>query len=698
MINYDFLKSAKIIKISVISGSDNNQATIMNNFLNNLPFEYPVEIICILFLVFWFVPLISRKAKVPSIILLIISGIIIGPFGLNIINNDNSIKLLADIGIMFIMFLAGIELDAKQIQANKKNSIIFGGLTFIIPFAIGFGIFYFLLSYPILASILIALMFSTQTLVSYPIASRLGLSNNKSVISAVGGTIVTDTAVLFFIGIIIASHNGLLTSSYLLKFLLLIAGFVALVVFIFPIIIKRFFKRFEDGEYSHFSLLMALLFLAGSIAHFVQLEGIIGAFFAGIILNKYIPKNSALMSNLHFTGNAIFIPIFLIYVGMLIDYKSVINSSETILLSLAITVPAIIAKWLAAWVSGRIFKFNSDEIGLLFGLSVSHAAVVIATALIGYNIGIISIAFLNATVILILLSCIVSSYATESYGKRIVISDKSLAIADDYETSDRVIVPYANPNTVDTLLDIAVATVYPNPNSIIYPLTVVQENDKQYRNTISINKKRIAEIAQKLYSQDVNFNPISRIDMNPVIGINRAVKEMTATVLVVGWTGKMLRKSDTLGKNIEVILANTDCQTMICNTKEPLNLFNEIIVVVPDYAQYEKGFRKWMYSVDTISRNIAANVTFICNELTSETLKHFSSEWKINMNVSYLLKKSYSEVAEHFEKINKNTLVLFVYARDNSISDDKQVDNFVRTLRHYEQKINFIIIVPEQYS
>jgi len=662
-------------------------------------FELPIEIICVLFLVFWFVPLISRKIKVPSIILLIFSGIIIGPYSLHIINNDSSIKLLADIGIMFIMFLAGIELEVRQIQANKKNSIVFGILTFAIPFAIGFGIFYFLLSYSTISATLIALMFSTQTLVSYPLASRLGLSNNKSVISAVGGTIITDTAVLFSIGLIIASHNDVLNSSYFLKFLLLIAGFVALVVFIFPLIIKKFFRRFEDNEYTDFSLLMGLLFLAGSVAHFVQLEGIIGAFFAGIILNKYIPKNSALMSNLHFTGNAIFIPIFLVYVGMLIDYKSVINSSETIFISVVLAVSAITAKWLAAWVSGKIFKFTADEIGLLFGLSVSHAAVVIATALIGFNMGIISISFLNATVILILCSCVVSSYITEFYGRKVVIADKlTLSTVEEYEISDRVIVPYANPKTIEILLDIAVATVYPNTKSIIYPLTVVQENDKQYKNTISINKKRIAEIAEKLFAKEVNFNPISRIDMNPIIGINRAVKEMMATVLVVGWTGRNLRKSDVLGKNIEVILANTDIQTMVCNTKQPLNLFNEMFVIVPEFAQYEKGFRKWMYSIDTISRNIAADLKFICNAKTSEYLRHFSAEWKINQNASFLLKNTYSEVVQQLEKMSQNTLVIFIFARDNSVSDTKEIDNFVRALRHYEQDINFIIIVPEQYS
>ena len=666
--------------------------------LFNLPLDLPVAVIAVLFLIFYFVPLISNRIKIPSIILLIIIGIIVGPNGLNIINIDKSINMLSDLGIMFIMFLAGIELNANQIKSNKKNSIIFGILVFVFPFSIGFTLFHFILSYSFTTSILVALMFSTQTLVSFPTISHLGLGNNRSVITAIGGTIITDATVLFSMGLLIAAHNGILDSNYLFKFFGFILIFIVLVAVIFPFIVKSFFKRYEGNNYSQFSLIMALLFLSGAIAHLAGLESIIGAFFAGVMLNRYIPKNSALMQYLHFTGNAIFIPIFLFYVGMLIDYRLVIYSSETIIISIILTIASVIAKLVSAYISGKILHFTKDEIGLLFGLSASQAAVVIATALIGYNMGIIHIDLLNAAVVLILVSCITSSYVSEYYGKKIVITEQALK-EEQEEHYDKVIVPYANPNTVDKLLDIAVATVYPNPLSIIYPLTVVIESDEQYKQTITLNKNKINEIAQKLYSKEINFTPISRIDVNYVAGIDRAAKELLASMIVIGWTGK-LRKSEVLGKNIDAILARTDIQIMVCHILEPINIFNEIIVVVPEYAQYEKGFKKWMHSIDSISKNIGAKITFVCQNEIHLTLKQSSEEWKINTNANFVIKDSFIDIIEYLDKSSKNTLTFFVFARYKSVSEVENIINFMRDgeLSKQKENKNFVFLIPEQFS
>lgn len=488
------------------------------------------------------------------------------------------------------MFLAGLELNPNQIKSNKRNTVSFGAMVFIIPISLGFSIFHFILGYPVTTSLLISLMFSTQTLVAFPIVSRLGLTNKRSVITAVGGTIITDAAVLFSIGLIVTSAKYGLDWIYLIKFLSMLLGFVFVVVFVFPLIVKKFFnKYYEETEYSNFSLVIFLLFLAGTLAHFAGLEPIIGAFLVGIMLNKYIPNNSSLLSNLNFIGNGIFIPMFLFYVGMLIDYKSALIHKETLLLAAILTATALTGKLSVSFIAGKIFKFSNNEIGLLFGLSSAHAAVVIATALIGYNIGLISTYTLNATVILVLLSCISSSLVTEYFGKKVVIAEKNPNITTQ-DGNERIIVPYANPNTIDKLLGIATNIAYPDNNSIIYPLTVVQENDQQYKETISINRSKIMEMSNT-YSKDITIRPISRIDINPISGINRVVKELIATILIIGWTGR-IRKSDILGKNINSIISNNDIQTIICHIEKPLTSFKEIVIIVPRNAEFEKGFTK----------------------------------------------------------------------------------------------------------
>ena len=663
----------------------------------NLPFELPVEIICVIFLVFWIVPIIAKKIKVPSIILYIIFGIIVGPFGLNIIDNDERIKLLADIGIMFIMFFAGLELNPTQIKSNKKNSIVFGLIIFIIPISVGFTIFHFVLGYPVPTSALISLLFATQTLVSYPIISRLGLTGKRSIVTAVGGTIISNSFVLFSLGLLVTSSKGGINTAYLLQFFGLIFGFIAVVLFLFPFVIKKFFNRYEETIYSSFSLVIFFLFLAGSLAYLVGLEPVIGAFLTGMILTKYIPKNSSLLSNLQFTGNGIFIPIFLFYVGMLIDYQSVISDIHTLTIGLTLVAISLSVNFSTSFMTGKIFKFSNNEIGVVFGLISAHAAVVIATALIGFNIGLISVHILNATVLLILVSCISSTFVTEHFGKKLVLENPRIEI-DEYN-NERVIVPYANPNTIDELLAIAVNMTYPNPNNIIYPLTIVQENNKQYRETILINRKKITEFTNSKYSKDIRFNPVSRIDINPIMGINRALKELTASMLIVGWPGNIQRGS-VLGKNIDMILENNDLQSVVCNLNKPLTFFKNIIVGVPDNANLEKGFSKWMHHIYNLSNNTSLPVTFACSDDTIENIKTYCNNNLKELKPNYVPidTSSYDAKLDFIEKIESSSLIIILHGRLQSISSDTQDESIIKFLNKKQTYLNFITIVPEQYS
>ena len=658
-----------------------------------LPFQLPVEIICVLFFVFWIVPVISKKAGVPNIILYIIFGIIIGPYGIGLIENDEKIKLLSDIGIMFIMFLAGLELNPAQIRTNKKNTIVYGTLTTIIPIIIGFYVFYFILNYEIYTSVLISLMFATQTLVSYPIVSRLGLTSKRSIITAVGGTIISDSAVLFSIGIVLASSKGNLNIEYLLEFILLIIGFIFVVLFLFPFIIKKYFIKVEESVYGSFSLVVFYLFLVGSMAYLVGLEPIIGAFLTGITLSRYIPKSSTLLSNLHFVGDGIFIPVFLFYIGMLINYQAVIKDSETLLIAAILIIIAIPTKLFPAFISGKIFKFSNSEIGVLFGLTSARAAVVIATALLGYNIGIISLHILNAAVLLILVSCTVSSIVTEYFGKKLVLENPIIAI--DEDKTERVVVPYSNPNTIEELLSMAVHLTYPNPNNVIYPLTIIQENNEQYKETILINKKKITEFTNSKYSKDIRFNPVSRIDINPVMGINRALKELTSTMLIIGWPGNIYRW-DILGKYIDVILEENDLQTVISHLNKPLTFFKNIVVDVPENANLEKGFSKWMRHITNLASNINLPVTFISYAHTIKNIKTHCDNNLKEFKPSYNI-VNYENKSDYITKLETTTLFIILFARMKSISFETQSEKIINTIKNKASYTNFIVIVPEQY-
>jgi hypothetical protein len=440
---------------------------------------------------------------------------------------------------------------------------------------------------------------------------------------------------------------------------------------------------------------MSLLFLAGSIAYLVGLESIIGAFLTGLILNKYITKNSAIMQNFHFIGNAVFIPIFLIYVGMLIDYQAVFNNPRTLIFSGIITISALSAKLFAAFISGKIFHYTNDEICLLFVLYASHAAVVIATALIGYNLGLINISVLNATVVLILISCIVSSYVTEFFGKKVVVASNNL-ISDDTNEFERIVVPYSNPNNIGKLLDIAVVASQ-NIQNTIFPLSIISDDDENYRNIVNSNKKIIKEHIDNHYSHSINFDHISCIDINPITGINRAVKELMGTMAVIGWTGH-LKRSDVFGDNIDTILTKNDIQMLVCNLKEPVIFYKEMVVVVPENSQLEKGFKKWLLTISNINNNIAAKLSFVCRENTANIIKEMAIEMKIFSAAKFIVKDTLESFIDFSQNINKNTLLFFVLSRQDGIGDAHKADKFIRNLNQLEDEINFVIIVPERFS
>ncbi len=663
----------------------------------DLPFKIPTLIITVLLVSLLLAPLVSRTLKFPSIIGLILAGAIVGPHGLGLLEIGEGLKLLGEIGLVLIIFLAGIELDFNKLQENKQKSIVFGLITLSTPFIFGFLVLHFFLGFHVFESSLVALMFSTQTLVSYPIVSRLGLANNRSSITAIGGTIIADAAILFTVGILIASNKSTLTLEDFLVMFAEIIAFLVVVSFVFPRIVKYTFKHIEDENYFYFTLIFALLFVSATLAHMAHFESIIGAFLAGIVLNRYIPKKSALMSNLQFAGNAIFIPCFLFFVGTFIDFNLIFDGYTTIKIAIVLIVIAILTKYIAAFITGKIFKFSKNEILLLFGLTNSHAAAIIAVVMICYSEGIIDSTILNAAVLLVAVSCIISSFVTERAGRKLVLSEKS-DIIEEKDISEKILVPYANPNNITKLLDIAVSQFDMSLLTTIYPLSIFTENDSQYRNKFSNNQNIINNIISNNYPDDIRFNVISRLDTDPVSGILRAIKELMATTLVIGWTGRQT-KFETLGKNIDLILEKTDLQTLVCHIKQPLNIFTKLYILVPEHVEYEKGFHKWLQLIHHMSGNIGGSVIFISQESTSITLKKFCQKWKINLSANYVIKENI-EVLENFldSILDNNSLLFFILAREKSVSSDSSMDELLRFISTKEQDKSFIILVPEQNS
>ncbi|MGO1817262.1 MAG: cation:proton antiporter, partial [Sphingobacterium sp.] len=400
-----------------------------NNILEHLmhafeaPLTNPVLIFSLVLFIILLSPVLLRPLKVPGIIGLIISGMIIGPHGLNWLENNSAVDLFSTIGLLYIMFIAGLELDMNEFKKTKHKSVLFGCFTFVIPLSIGFPVCYYLLDYSFLSSILIASMFATHTLVSYPIVNRYGISKNEAVAITIGGTILTDTAVLIILAVIKGASQGDITGEFWVVLGISFAIFLFIMFGIIPKLARWFFEKIEGEKTSHYIFVLTVVFFAAFLAELANLEPIIGAFVAGLALNKLIPHSSALMNRIEFIGNAIFIPFFLISVGMIVDLGMITNGSGWTIFYVAgvLTAVGIVGKFLAAQITQWAFKYSKNQRNLIFGLSNAHAAATLAVIMVGYQNEIIDENVLNGTIMLILVSCIIASLVTEHASKKIVM-------------------------------------------------------------------------------------------------------------------------------------------------------------------------------------------------------------------------------------------------------------------------------------
>lgn len=394
-----------------------------------LPATNPVLVFSIILFIILVSPILLKKVRIPAVVGFILAGIAISPHGLNVLKKNSAVELFSTIGLLYIMFIAGIELDLNDFRKKKHKSLLFGFLTFSIPILIGFPVCYYFLGYSLITSILTSSMFATHTLVAYPIASKYGVSKNEAVAITVGGTILTDTTVLIILAVIMGSVGEGLDMMFWLRLVLSLMAFSLVEFVAIPRIAKCFFAHVQNDKTSHYIFVLLIVFLSAFLAQLAGIEPIVGAFAAGLALNSLVPHNSKLMVQIEFVGNAIFIPFFLISVGMLVDLSVLFRGYYAIMIAGALTVVALGGKWLSAWITQMIFKYSNAQRGLIFGLSSSHAAATMAIILVGYKAKIIDDNILNGTIILILVTCIVASFATQKASVKISKAERVESIS-----------------------------------------------------------------------------------------------------------------------------------------------------------------------------------------------------------------------------------------------------------------------------
>jgi Kef-type K+ transport system membrane component KefB len=675
-----------------------------DNFIRQLieefhtPLQNPVLVFSLILLIILLSPILLRRLNIPGIIGLIISGVIIGPFGLNFLARNSAVDLFSTIGLLYIMFIAGLELDLNEFQKHKNKSLVFGFLTFILPLSLGFPACYYLLKYNINSSFLTASMFATHTLVAYPIVNRFGISKNKAVAITVGGTILTDTAVLIILAVILGSSKGTLNQEFWIRLGTSLAIFSAIMFLLIPRIAKWFFKKLESEKTSHYIFVLSVVFFSAFLAQVAGVEPIIGAFVAGLALNKLIPYSSALMNRIEFIGNAIFIPFFLISVGMLVDVRVIFNGPMALVIAAVLTITAISGKWLAAFCTQKIFRYNKSERQLIFGLSSAHAAATLAVILVGYKEGILDENILNGTIILILITCLTASFATENAAKKIVQTSENDLFDEEktHHSGEHLLLPIEDFSRIEPMLELAILLKNKKSPNPITLLSVVP-NNKQAEKNLLVARKKLEQTHKIASATETNINVIASIDHNVASGIVRTSKEIMADTIILDWPEKTNIIDKVFGEKSESILANTDKNVFISQPKKLLAGHKRILIFCPPLAELEKGFSGWMDHVTRLSKELTVPVVCYANEKTQKDIKQYSDREKEGV-ISFRFFEAWQDFLILSKDINQEDILIAVLARKGSVSYQSFLESIPVKLDKYFKNNTKILIYPRQYD
>ncbi len=575
----------------------------------DLPVTDPVLVFAILLLTALLAPLLFEKIKLPSIIGLIVAGILIGPHGLRILERVGEIQMLSTIGLLYLMFLAGLELDLEQFIRHRHHSLIFGGLTFSLPLVFGTLLGHYLLGFNWPAAILLSTMFSSHTLITYPLASRMGLSRQRAVTTTIGGTLITDTIALLFLAVIAASHRGDASALFWGRMSVGMIIYALAVILILPRLARWFFRNIASDGIIAYTGVIAAVFTCAYLAHPAGLEPIIGAFLAGLILNSFIPENSTLMNRVQFVGHSLFIPIFLISVGMLVNVRLFFVGGEAAMIAGTMVFAGIVTKWMAASASGRLLSYTHDESMLIYGLSVNQAAATLAAVMVGFQIGIFTEHVVTGTIVMILITSLAGSWLTDRYARRVALQEEKKPYSRS-DTPQRILVSLANPQTAEELMTLGQFIREKNSQEPLYSLTVV-ESGGHVEERIAEAEKMQARAIVRAISSDLDVVPTTRTAIDIPSGILQTMTDQRISAAIIGWKGRVSSHSQAFGHKLDIVIERSREMILVSRCSGSLNTLKRVILVVPPLIEHQSGFETAVHSAKNLTQQLGCSLVIV---------------------------------------------------------------------------------------
>lgn len=629
----------------------------------------------------------------PGLIGLIISGMILGPHASGILERDQSIVLFGKVGILYIMFTAGLEIDLVEFSKSRIKIITFGILTFLIPQTLGIIIGIYILKLSFLASALFGSLLASHTLLAYPVVSKYGITKKEAVTITIGGTIIADVGALLVMAVTAQSSGNHMGLFFWLKLITSLSVFVIGIFYFAPILIRWFFRNIQSDGVTEYIFVLFIVFFSAFSSELAGVEPIIGAFFAGLTLNRFIPRTGPLMNRIHFIGDALFIPFFLISIGMLVDLSVLFSGFHFWVISISMISAVSLGKFLPAILVQKLFKYKIDEGFLIFGLSVPHAAASLAGVLVGYRLKLLSEDVLNATVLMVLFTSMLGSFLTEIFGKRIAFRD-TMEFEPNQSLRQRIIVPISNPETMEALIDLAILIRDPLHKEPIYPLSVVRELEA-VESHVSLAEKRLSASKIRGSASGVPVEIITRIDENIVNGIFRATQELNITEMVIGWNGRPSAKDKILGGIFDRLITVYTRMILLTKIVRPLNSIKRLVIYIPPDSYHESGFIEIVSRLKFLSGQVGAEILIYSTEFCLLHLKGNIEKIKPAAKVSFKPVLSWFE----FFQIKNWTvydMMVLIGARRGTLSYSSELEKISKLFSKKFTDNNFIIAYPEQ--
>ena len=678
---------------------------LLSNIDFTLPLADPVLKFLLILLIILAAPLLLNKLRVPHLLGLIIAGAIIGPNGFNLVLRDSSIILSGTAGLLYIMFLAGLEIDMGDFKKNSGKSLVFGMYTFLIPMILGTVVGLWVLDFSMETSVLLASMFASHTLIAYPIISKLGISKNNAVSITVGGTMITDTLALLVLTIIVGMATGNADNAFWIRLGVSIVIFALIVLLVFPFIGRWFFKRVHDNI-SQYIFVLSMVFFGAFLAQLAGMEAIIGSFLAGLALNRLIPQSSPLMNRVEFVGNAIFIPFFLLSVGMLIDYRAFFTSFETIKVGMVMIIVATAAKYAAAWLTQKTFRLSVDQRSVIFGLSNAQAAATLAAVMVGYNvilgtdangapIRLLNESVLNGTILMILVTCAIASFSAQKGAHNIAMKESGEETEDKDTKDEHILIPVSNEETVEELVNLSLAIKSKTNTSGLYALKVI-DNQNSDDKMLKSSKRVLQTAVDTAAATDTRLKGLLRYDLSISNAITSVVKEREITDLVLGLHKEKDIPAAFLGNIVENVLQHSSVTTFIYKPVQPLATIKRHLIILPDRAEKEIGFIPVMNRVWNVLQNTGAKVVFYGSEDTLKAIKKLFA--KRAGEISYVNFSDWDDFLIVFRDVKADDSMWVIFSRKEGYSYDPVMPRIPGYLNKYFQSNSFIISYPIQAS